>query len=611
MAQRNDDSRPRRNAGHNDSSWIFPEDPGTFPTEKLPEPSELQALAEALPPGDAERGPLTPRPERPVTPSPLGVRTRESMAMFEPSTELPRGHEASGGRPTQEDLDRLAYARSGTTPNAPEGGQRIELPQRFHDLNIFDALRDILALICLMSGATTAFTASGVHWLELTGMITGVIAIIGILTAQGLRWGLRVPRTSMTRTVRVGSQIPAILAAVTAIVVDLVTAIPVMFQPLPEGPPVGVGVGVSLLLVGALVGIEPRAHCGYLPMHVARRRARGVLMGLAVAAGVSLLIALVMVVGRLVTTGWAFSLMTLANTLVSAVILVIFFGSAFIRDRTWFVTSMAMVAALLIAAVADNTLELEFAVPLSFATGYVYLPFLFAGFGVAVSRSFIRTMPVSFQRVDWLVYATRAFELSVVLHIVSVLWNVLTALAAFGGVGRGPWIHLVQAFFAALFAATSYYARRNLLERPAEPARAAAVVAALFMVVFGFLMVIVGSLGTLTAAGLGNGGVALSLGITTALMLTVPSPVRDEFGAPDLVRMFEDFRRRDALHSSLLSRVPDVSAQRAQRKEFPGEGLAIATKGVPTTEFSLPDTTPCAESSSFPESPADSARPTV
>ena len=50
---------------------------------------------------------------------------------------------------------------------------------------------------------------------------------------------------------------------------------------------------------------------------------------------------------------------------------------------------------------------------------------------------------------------------------------------------------------------------------------------------------------------------ALVLGIATALMLTVPAPVRDEFGAPDITRMFADFRARDNGRVSLLDLVPD------------------------------------------------------
>src|SRR5699024_11013102 len=69
--------------------------------------------------------------------------------------------------------------------------------------------------------------------------------------------------------------------------------------------------------------------------------------------------------------------------------------------------------------------------------------------------------------------------------------------------------------------------------------------------------------------GLVTGGVALAIGVAAALMLTVPAPVRDEFGAPDLVKMFADFRTRDAGRRSLLDRVPDVTEERARKKSFP------------------------------------------
>ena len=63
---------------------------------------------------------------------------------------------------------------------------------------------------------------------------------------------------------------------------------------------------------------------------------------------------------------------------------------------------------------------------------------------------------------------------------------------------------------------------------------------------------------------------ALALGLAIALMLTVPAPVRDEFGAPDVTRMFADFRARDGGRRSLLDQVPDVTAETARRKAFPG-----------------------------------------
>ena len=180
-------------------------------------------------------------------------------------------------------------------------------------------------------------------------------------------------------------------------------------------------------------------------------------------------------------------------------------------------------------------------------------------------------MPLSFRRTDWLVYSVRALELSALMHSAAVLWHLMGALAA-TSVPRpgGPVLHLADAAVCACFVVVSVFGRTALLSRPAVSARASGVVASLVLVVVGFLDVIVSSIATASGAGLVTGGVALVLGIATALMLTVPAPVRDEFGAPDITRMFADFRARDNGRVSLLDLVPDVSGATAERKIFPG-----------------------------------------
>lgn len=91
------------------------------------------------------------------------------------------------------------------------------------------------------------------------------------------------------------------------------------------------------------------------------------------------------------------------------------------------------------------------------------------------------------------------------------------------------------------------------------------------MLVVGFLDVIVNSLATGAGAGLMTGGVALAIGVAAALMLTVPAPVRDDYGAPDLGRMFADFRTRNTPGTSASPElIPDVSEERARIKVFPG-----------------------------------------
>src|SRR5699024_1668390 len=183
---------------------------------------------------------------------------------------------------------------------------------------------------------------------------------------------------------------------------------------------------------------------GYLPRVRARRVARIGLVAVGIAAAAALLLALVMIVGRLLTTGWGYSLMTFADAVISTLLLAVVLLSALRRERSWFVFATGATGGLVLAALADNTLELQFAAPLSFATDFVYLPFLFAAFGLMISRSFVRTMPISFRRTDWLVYSVRAFEFSALMHAAAVLWHLLAAIAALGGRGPGsPVLHLI------------------------------------------------------------------------------------------------------------------------------------------------------------------------
>ncbi|MEE1651495.1 hypothetical protein V1260_11950 [Brachybacterium sp. J144] len=515
-----------------DADWIFAsDDPRTLPTDRLPDRAEFDRYS-----------------------APLLAEREERRAAARPAP--------------------ASYARSGTTPNAEHDelpALGFTVPARFADLGIFDALRDVIALVCLSAAMTTTFTAAPGHWLAGLAPWAIGLALVSLMAVLLVRWLPPDPPLAAVRSVRVIGLAPALLVGLLALLVDLVSSLPVLFASLPEGPPVGIGVGVALLLLGAIIGIEPRAHEGYLPQARARRTARLILVGVGVAAAALLLLALVMLIGRLFTTGWGYSLVTFADTLVSALLLGIVLASALLRERSWFVFSTAVTAGLVLAALADNSLRLQFAAPTSVATGYVYLPLLFIAFGVMISRSFVRTMPVTFRRTDWLVYTVRAFEFSAVMHVAAVVWHLLTAIAApTGQAPGGVAIHLIDAGVCACLAAISLFARHTLLTRPAGPARSTGVIAGLALVVIGFLDVIVNSLALGAGAGLVTGGLAVASGIAVALMLTVPSPVRDEHGAPDLARMFADFRHRDGGRVSLLSLVPDVTVETARRKNFPG-----------------------------------------
>ena len=562
--------RDPRSEEDQDADWIFAiDDPHSLPTDRLPGREEFDRYAQPLL-ARRGQGPALPDQDRP------GAEP-DAVTGAIPAVEGEEDGSDGTDDGTVAPLARhrvVSYARSGTTPNAEDDEIPIagfQLPERFKDLGLFDALRDVLALICLTSALTTTFTVADNPVLDLLGRISIGVALVALVAVHALRWIPAAPPLRAIRTLRVAGMAPALAIALLVLGADLVLSLPVLFAPLPDGPPVGIGVGVSLLLLGAILGIEPRAHEGYLPQERARRAARRLLLGVGIAAAAALLLALVMIVGRLFTTGWAFSLMTFANTLISALLLAVVLASALRRERSWYVFSTAVVAGLAIAALADNTLGLQFAAPISVARGFVYLPFLLAALGLMISRSFVRSMPLSFRRTDWLVYSVRALELSALMHSAAVLWHLMGALAA-TSVPRpgGPVLHLADAAVCACFVVVSVFGRTALLSRPAVSARASGVVASLVLVVVGFLDVIVSSIATASGAGLVTGGVALVLGIATALMLTVPAPVRDEFGAPDITRMFADFRARDNGRVSLLDLVPDVSDATAERKIFPG-----------------------------------------
>lgn len=548
-----------RDARRDDSDWIFAgADPGIQHTEQLPGSADLDALAAVL----APKGPAPASPRRddadptPAAASPSASHSAEDRA---PTAQSPGSASPS-------------YARSGTTPSAPEGPRSPlpVLPTRFAALSWWDAVRDIAALLALLTACTVTFTEAEIGpWLLAPRIAIG-IAVASLIAVHLLRWIPAEPQLAIVRAVRVAGMVPAVLVALATILADVVTALPVLFAPLPEGPPVGIGVGVSLLLLGGALGAEPRRHEGFLPGERARARTRRVLLVIGGTVVVMLLLALVMIVGRLLTTGWAFSLHALGDAVPAALLLGIVLAAGLRRERSRYVFAVAAVSGLVLGALADSALRLQFALPRSVATGFVHLPLLFAAFAVMVSRSFVRTMPLSFRRADWLVYTVRTFEFSVLMHGAAAVASLLFAAASAGGVGwGGPVLHIIDAVMAAIFAVMSHVGRKALLERTPASARSSAVVAALVMVLLGFLDVIVNSVLSGAGAGLVTGGVALAVGIAVALMLTVPAPVRDRFGAPDLVQMFDEYRRRDVHAKSLLAKVPDVRAEISERKEFP------------------------------------------
>src|SRR5690625_7485862 len=87
-----------------------------------------------------------------------------------------------------------------------------------------------------------------------------------------------------------------------------------------------------------------------------------------------------------------------------------------------------------------------------------------------ISRSFVRTMPVSFRRADWLVYTVRAFEFSAVMHTAAVVWHLLAVIASRTGDAApgGQVVNLLGAAVCACFAAVSLLGLLALIWRTAD-----------------------------------------------------------------------------------------------------------------------------------------------
>src|SRR5699024_12606042 len=98
------------------------------------------------------------------------------------------------------------------------------------------------------------------------------------------------------------------------------------------------------------------------------------LVSRSVHAAVGLAQALVMIGGRTFTTGWSYSLMALANTIVSAVLLTLVLSAALRPDLSRYGFSTAAVGGMVVAALADNPLPLVFGGRPSIATGDGCLP---------------------------------------------------------------------------------------------------------------------------------------------------------------------------------------------------------------------------------------------
>ncbi len=537
--------------------WIFVPEPGTLPTEKLPDSDDFARLR-------MQRANLEGEAENFFAPG---------LAPREPATET--AEIAASPVPVAND-----YARSGATPATAPRERAVHLPPQFSDLSGWDALRDIIVVLAFGSSFATTYTHAPD---ALPSWIPAVAAGIGIATIFAvylLRWvpaymedakPKRPEQFAYLGVVRRIGMLPAFAAAVGALGYDLIASIPDLLIPLPNGPRVGVGVAVALLLMGAVMGSERRGFEGYVPSAAAQVRAGRWILVMRVLLLASFALSLVMMVGKAINGDPAFALVTLSYAL-GSLALGLFIANPKLNERpSHYVFLVGAAAAMVAGAAADNSLRLEFAAPGSFSTSYVWLPFAFAAFGLLISRPYVRSSTLNFKRVDWLMYAARTFEFSRTMHIVAFAAVAVYFVAVLLGYDArgGSSLVILQLVLVTLLALLSHFGRKALVRKSAVKARGNAVSIGAALTLLGFLGVIVFSVITGAAAGLTNGGLGLVAGIAAALMITVPAPVRDEHGAPDLERTFAEFRARISGAAGATAFLPDVSEARRRTHAFP------------------------------------------
>ena len=558
--------------------WIFVPEPGTLPTEKLPDSDDFARFR-------MQRANLDGEAEQYFAPG---------LAPKEPATET--AEIAVSPAPAEAD-----YARSGATPSAAPRSRAVHLPPQFSDLSGWDALRDIIVVLAFGSSFTTTYTHAPD---ALPAWIPAVAAGFGIATILAvylLRWvpayvkdakPKRPEQFAYLGIVRRIGMLPAFAASIGVLGYDLVASIPDLLVPLPDGPRVGVGVSVALLLMAAVMGSERRGFEGYVPTAAAQARAGHWILVLRVLLVASFALSLVMMVGKAINGDPAFALVTLSYSL-GSLALGLFIANPKLNERpSHYVFTVGAAAAMVVGAAADNSLRLEYAAPGSFSTSYVWLPFALAAFGLLISRPYVRSSTLNFKRVDWLMYAARTYEFSRTMHIVAfaaVLVYFVAVLVGYEARG-GSGLVILQLVLVASLALLSHFGRKALMRKNAVKARGNAVSIGAALTLMGFLGVIVFSVVTGAAAGLTNGGLGLIAGVAAALMITVPAPVRDEYGAPDLERTFAEFRARINGAAEATAFLPDVSEVQRRTHAFPVnlplEEIAPATPDLDPPEES-------------------------
>src|SRR5699024_439406 len=223
------------------------EDPRTLPTDRLPDREEFDRYSAPL---LARRSAQPARPPGPDGNADAGEpdATTGAIPTLDEHGEVPEaadpGTAAAAGEPVHPPA--ASYARSGTTPNAADDEVQLRgivLPDRFRALGVFDALRDVLALICLVSALTTTFTLGADPWIDGYGKAAIGTGLVALIAVHLLRWIPTSAPLSLVRLVRMIGLLPALITGISVVAADLVLSLPVLMASLPEGPPVGIGVG--------------------------------------------------------------------------------------------------------------------------------------------------------------------------------------------------------------------------------------------------------------------------------------------------------------------------------------------------------------------------------
>src|SRR5699024_6707549 len=243
------------------ADWIFAAgNPHDLPTDRLPDRAEFDRYATpllarreagaAMPPTENETVDLSALDLEHPDADPRAGTDADAAAEPDATTGAipilgPDGDPVVAGPDDEEALvaplsrpGAVSYARSGTTPNAEDEGEvswnGFVLPDRFRELGVFDALRDVAALICLAAALTTTFTLAHNPRLDLLGKIGIGSALLALVAVHLLRWVPSSPPRGAVRLLRIIGMLPALATALTVVVVDLILSLPKLFASLPE-----------------------------------------------------------------------------------------------------------------------------------------------------------------------------------------------------------------------------------------------------------------------------------------------------------------------------------------------------------------------------------------